>query len=291
MLATVLTEVKGLVDGRFMLNAFFPVLVTALAAGALVASTQGGVAAALTRWDGYSGTVQLALLVSFVATVFVLATFLANSMTALVRLYEGYLLPAWLRDTGSARQAKRRARAHLDPGLLFPREARLRATALGNVIGAAEDYPFTAYGIDSVVVWPRLFPLLPERFLASMAAPLQTLQFLLATSFLSGMFAVGGGVYVAVYALGRPLFAVVVLGGATLSVLAYRSATETAVEYGLHLRAAFDLYRNDALRQLRRPLPSSTDEESRLWNAVSISLATGEQQLPLYPGEPGERER
>ena len=46
----------------------------------------------------------------------------------------------------------------------FPSEDRLLPTALGNVLRAAEDRHGQRYGLESVVVWPRLFPLLPPEY-------------------------------------------------------------------------------------------------------------------------------
>jgi hypothetical protein len=37
-----------------------------------------------------------------------------------------------------------------------------KPTALGNALRAAEVRPQVAYGLDGVVVWLRLYPLLPE---------------------------------------------------------------------------------------------------------------------------------
>jgi hypothetical protein len=37
-------------------------------------------------------------------------------------------------------------------------------TRLGNILLAAERYPLSRYGMDTIYFWPRLFPLLPEKF-------------------------------------------------------------------------------------------------------------------------------
>ncbi len=49
----------------------------------------------------------------------------------------------------------------------FASPERLLPTALGNVLRSAEDRAGVRYGADSVVVWPRLFPLLPEQLARS----------------------------------------------------------------------------------------------------------------------------
>lgn len=112
----------------------------------------------------------------------------------LVQVLEGYWTlrgTGWLFRAGVARQRRRRRRAaaalvipsdaagvsepkrrHLEERAQqaetvlrerFPTAERLLPTALGNALRAAEDRAGARYGADSVVVWPRLFPLLPER--------------------------------------------------------------------------------------------------------------------------------
>lgn len=108
------------------------------------------------------------------------------------------------------------------------------------------------------------------------------MTFLLNVSLLAGLFATAGGAYVAFEALGHWTFVFVILGGGLLSWLAYRSAVEAALEYALYVRSAFDLYRNDVLARLRRPLPATPDEERRVWDAVRRLASSAEVGAARY---------
>lgn len=281
MVTTALAEVKGLVDPRFLLTAFFPVLIFGLAYAMLLASTQRGPSAWIDTWDGWSGSTQAVAAIGVLVICFVLATFASSNGLLLTRLYEGYLGPDWLRHKGEQRQERRRNATHADVELRFPHD-NLRPTALGNVLGAAEDYPRRAYGTDAIVTWPRLFLLLPEEFVLAATGPLDTIQFLLLASLLSTVLAVLGGVLAIAFTLGATIFLAAVVGGALLAHLAYRGAVEAAIEYGLHVRAAFDLHRNELLAQLNRPAPTTSDEELRVWSDVNERLRRGERRPVRY---------
>ena len=54
-----------------------------------------------------------------------------------------------------ARLERRRRRRPSSPGYFLP-------TPIGNILRAAERRPFDKYGLDAIVVWPRLWPALPE---------------------------------------------------------------------------------------------------------------------------------
>ncbi|MDP9336564.1 MAG: hypothetical protein M3Q30_25070 [Actinomycetota bacterium] len=286
MVAAALDEVKNLVDKKFLLNAFFPVFVFLASCSLLVASANGGIGQWVDKWNDASGTVQAVIAASAVAVAFLLAAIALNATILLVRLYEGHLWPKPLHDSGCARQRKLRNKATQDVELRFPAAGKERATALGNVIGAAEDYPGTAFGAYSLVVWPRLFLLLPDTALAAAATPFDTMQFLLLLSFLSTVVAVAGGIYAMLEHLGGALFLVLVLGGLLVAWATYRTAVEAAVDYGWAIRAAFDVHRNDLLTKLRRPWPASPEEELRVWADVSERLQFPGVRPLDYTAEP-----
>lgn len=275
MIGAVLAEVKGLVDRRFLLTAFFPVLVFLLIVGMLYAEINGGMGLWVKRWETLSGGAQVLAAVAVLAGTFLAASFVSSNGILLIRLYEGYFFGRRLWTRGVDRQKARKARLTADVELYYPHDD-LRPTALGNVLSAAETYPRRAYGINALVVWPRLYVLVPDK-LASASGPLDTVQFLCLVSLLSTVLAVGGGAYAAFEGLGAAIYLGLVAGGLVVARLAYSGAVEAGVEYGLHLRAAFDLYRNELLVQLGRPLPATQEEEKRTWADVSQRLSTGEQ--------------
>ena len=288
MLTTMLGEVKGLVDAAFLRTCFFPTLVFVVAGGVVLATGEGGLDPALTGWDSYSVGLQFLLLGAALALVFVLASFASIAVILLIQVFEGYLLPASLRNAGVRRQKARREVSQ-EKSLRFPGgRDDLMPTALGNVLKAAEEYPRQAYGIDSLVAWPRLSLLLPSSLLQSAAAAFDSMRFLLLICLLSGLFAVLAGIYTAAAGAGAVLYLAVVIGGLVLARASYRAATEAAVEYGLHVRAAFDLHRNDLLDHLRQPLPTTAREERRTWAWVCARLAAGDPQSVRYGPAPEE---
>jgi hypothetical protein len=148
----------------------------------------------------------------------------------------------------------------------FPQDpARLMPTQLGNVLRAAEEYSQLTYNFDAPTVWPRLVQQLPAEFKAQLEQSSTPLTTMLFSATLSFLFAVTGGVLL--FSLGNQwlLFLGTVVGGLLLSAWCYEGAVHRAVEYGMLIRTAFDLYRHELLKALGVPLPSSPLEEWKLW--------------------------
>ncbi len=138
-----------------------------------VAAATGGVTAAVTTWQRQDATVKVIHVVAFLVVAHLTAAWLASAATSLVRFYEGY----WPRLLGRPPRAlgvrwHRDRLAALDPfddadyarlHTGYPADAsEVMPTRLGNILKNAELHPEDRYGIDAVVVWPRLYPLLPR---------------------------------------------------------------------------------------------------------------------------------
>ncbi|MGH3716292.1 MAG: hypothetical protein ACRDT4_22945 [Micromonosporaceae bacterium] len=262
--------VTGALDRRFLLNAVLPSALFVLLAGFVwLAGADPAVAA--DRWDDAGGFALLVL----VAATGLLACVVSAATPALLRLYEGYwgtppgrLLAAW----GRRRHQRRLAALARDPDaypqihLRYPlpsQPGEVMPTRFGNVLRSAELYPKDRYGIDTAVVWPRLYQVLPERQVTQIAAARGGIDLMVTISALASMFAVAGGGYL--LATGAPWwrFLLCLWGGAGVAWLAYRGAVATAVTYGQHLRTAFDVHRGELLRQL------GLTEEPGLWRRLA----------------------
>jgi hypothetical protein len=216
MIASILSQVTGQLEKRFILNAFFPVLVFALAVGATITAGIEGPVAAIEAWEADSGGAKALLAIAAVAGVFLLANLLSNAMQQVIIFFEGYRLPMWLTASARRRQLSRASRLlkKAQTGIEQEREEaadrfqltfpvwpqKLTAddvapTRLGNVLQSAESYPMQRYGVDSVRIWPRLSPLIAEPILSSMTAARTSMEFLLAVSLLSGIYAPLGSIY------------------------------------------------------------------------------------------------
>jgi hypothetical protein len=153
---------------------------------------------------------------------------------------------------GEREAAARRLRRYPPPTAMLP-------TLLGNTLRAAEFRAGSRYGLDAVVLWPRLYPLLSDRVTAILDDLRDQLD--LAARFCA-VFIVGTGVSAALLArhgwwLTVPAVTLV------LAWLSYRGAVAAAIAYGEAIEAAFDLHRFDLLRALHLPLPSDLITEVR----------------------------
>lgn len=231
------------------------------------------------------------------AVLLVLAVTLAGTITMplqlpLLRLLEGYWpsRPRWIAGpaarVGIAFQKWRRGPVDVSaPHGAAERQAAwerlawqrsrypdqlhlLRPTALGNALTAAERRAGRLYGLDAVVVWPRLEPLLSEPVRAAVADRRMWLD---ASVRLSATAALVAPVALALL-WHSGWWRVLALASLLVSWLAYAAAVQAAIAYGECVRAAFDLHRFDLLTALHLPLPADREAEriqnrklSRLW--------------------------
>jgi hypothetical protein len=141
----------------------------------------------------------------------------------------------------------------------YPDERLLLPTRLGNVLRAAEAKAGQRYGLDTVTMWPRLYPHVPDPLARALQ---ETRTQLDAYASLCVSFLVAGVVLAAVLLTDGPWLAVPALVLAA-GWIAYRAATTTAIKYGEALAVAFDLYRFPMLDRLGFAHPSSLEEELR----------------------------
>lgn len=273
MFSSILGQLTGQLERRFLLNSFFPVLVFSLLSGLVVASGQTGVDTVVELWSRQPTVVQVSVLIGYVAIVFVGANLLANGILGITKLFEGYAAPAsWFAGFGRNYQRWRASRMEAEQARYrYPPESpsqQFAPTSLGNVLKSAEVYPTNRYGLDAVRVWPRLYHLLPEAFRTSTNSAREAMEFLLAISFLALLFAVGSAFYLICVAAPLAQFITCVAGGSAVSILAYVGALSPASIFGDHIRTAFDLYRLDLLRAMKLPAPATLDEERRMWKHV-----------------------
>ncbi len=161
---------------------------------------------------------------------------------------------------------------------------------LGNVLRASEMYANDRYYIEGLTIWPRLLPLMPKAFTAIMEEQHNHLMFLLNSALLAyinalisfGIVAFGhwfpknifldGNEYISI----KGFFYI----GIVFSVFGYRLykvGVNVAESLGFYLRSAYDLYREDLLRQLNWKLPNTLDEEKELWESICLFYSTGDK--------------
>jgi hypothetical protein len=134
----------------------------------------------------------------------------------------------------------------------------VRATGLGNALAAMEDSAGAAYGLDAVVAWPRLYPLLGDKVRAvvdDLRDGMDAAVRLAVTGAVTAVVATG------LLAWHSGLFTLLALVPLTIAVLGYLGAVRAAMAYGEAVQVAFDLHRFDLLAALHIEIPAKPGQE------------------------------
>jgi hypothetical protein len=273
------TQLTGFFEKRFQITYFLPSIVFW---GLLVVvwfAGRGDASAAARLWEEGTGTAWVVRLVGFFAWITLFANVLASQSMALLRLYEGYWsFPGGSRLRGLARGWHQKKLRRITNALAqdekqyhliyfgYPlNPAEVMPTQLGNILKNAELYSYDRYEIDAVLIWPRLYNLFPQKFADEIVELRTALDFMLVISGLSVAFAFVSGTYLLFVGASVPLFLLCFGGGLVVAWVAYHGALGSAVLYAQQIKSAFDLYRNELLKQMRVRLPESLAEERARW--------------------------
>jgi hypothetical protein len=316
----VLTEFWKAVGGK-LADRFAAVAAPALVfwLGVLAAGTlrQGGLAAMARqlRWLNRQGAgLQVAILLAVLLAMAGSAIVVGELATPVLRLLEGYW-PRWadplrlrltrlLAERAAAeapawQKAYERVEPRADPTaedlIIYARLERRRRcrpsspgyflpTPIGNILRAAERRPCDKYGLDAVVLWPRLWPALPENLRSDLLAARTNLDR-----------AVIAGVWGVLFCAFVPFTFWVVpvgLGVAAIAVIAILPGRARA--FGELMETAFDQYRTALYTQLRWPLPANPHQERAEGRRLTSYLLRGSDDLqpafiPSADGAPDDR--
>ena len=187
-----------------------------------------------------------------------------------------------LDELAQARLERRRRRRPADPAYLMP-------TPVGNILRAAERRPVDKYGLDTVVLWPRLWLLLPDTARQELLAARTTVD--------SAVTAAIWGVLFCGFTIFTPyaLPAGIVVAVASVAVI----LPARAQVFGDLIETAYDLHRTALYRQLRWPLPTDPATEPARGGCsrrTSGAALTGLPRSSLTPthseaGQPKRRRR
>jgi hypothetical protein len=286
VIPTILSQVTGQLDKRFLLNAFFPTLLFSLLGALVAAAGSGGVGEAVSAWEGQPSATRVLIVVGWVAGTLVAANLVANGTLWIIRLFEGYALPFRSLRNGGKRYQLTRAQEATDDEIESrfpvhkPRDELtwddMAPTSLGNVLSSAETYPDRRYGAPAVRVWPRLYGLLPPEAQAALEQSRASMEFMLVVAFFASVFLLPATVYLMYVESDLAWTLSALLGSALVALVAYRGAHAPAEIYGAQVRAAFDLHRFKLLVALNVPLPATLQEERGTWRDVIHFLDRGE---------------
>jgi hypothetical protein len=219
--------------------------------------------------------------VLLILAITLLAVVVHPLQLAMMRVAEGtwppWLGTAWARRWQRRRKTRLLRAAQLPPGSELTDDAvqragtaggllrrrfpmpdhLLRPTALGNVLAAMEDTAGRAYGLDAVIAWPRLYPVLggPVKSLVddrrdALDASVRMTATMTVTALLALVLLLQSGWWMLLAWM--PL---------AVAVLAYHGSVQAALAYAETVQAAFDLHHADLLAALRIEPPTQPDAE------------------------------
>jgi hypothetical protein len=154
---------------------------------------------------------------------------------------------------------------------------RYLPTRIGNILRAAETWPTDKYGLDAVIVWPRLWLVLPDSTRQELLAARAALDSAVAAAAWGLLFCV----FTPWTALVLPIGVVVAAVAVTLWVPA------RAEVFGDLVEAAYDLHRIDLYQQLRWPPPTNPQMEHSHGNQLTTYLWRGsDDPSPVFTPPP-----
>ena len=313
-MTTLLTSISGQFGRMVVLGTLFPVLLVSILNELIVAPILPFGSAVQDQFRKIATGEDKWAAVSLVFVVLVITGILYNLNIPIIRIYEGYPWKESYLGTLFARRKKKRFRAvvplrlamrylrrdlvTLDTGGSLPtslqseqntlalyinselpdQEDLVLPTRLGNVIRCFERYSSVAYGMDAIVLWPRLVAKIDSAFASTIDETKTSLDFMVNSSFLcaiSGVFVVIIGLLTRIpFSMSSVLHwlwrAILLLG---LSVIFYTFSVGRAKAWGEQVKSAFDLYRFDLLKMLGyQQQPTTFFEEKALWQRISLQL-------------------
>ena len=184
---------------------------------------------------------------------------------------------------------KQRMRTLLFAEQRYPeRNLRLQPTAFGNVVRAFEAYPRIVYNMDSLSVWPRLLAILPSPVIRRLDSAKAQVDFWLNVWILSLHMLVG---YAVITLLSLRIhwewLPVLLIGLALHSAWQARMA---AVDWGHHVKAAFDVYRHELRRRCGYGAPRSPAAERAFWAQYSEAVMYRHPSMPAEDDAPVDEE-
>lgn len=140
----------------------------------------------------------------------------------------------------------------------------LLPTDLGNILRSRERSPERKFGLDAVISWPRLWPLLPQTVREDLTNARASLDYLVELWFWGLLFLVWA-----------PWTLWVIPVSLAWMIIAYAMALQAAMAYGDLLESAFDLYRLSLYDAVKWPRPASLEEEKAAGKQLTEFLWRG----------------
>jgi hypothetical protein len=249
----------------------------------------------VSNWlDSRNVAADIAALLGALVVVAASAIVVQRLTTPVLRLLEGYWphwlrrLTNWRRDSAEQRKAadyeawqqlqretdKKAPTAERRADLARLEERRrhrpildseLMPTRVGNILRAAETRPYHRYGLEAVIVWPRLWLVLPDPARQELTAARGAVD----ASVAAVIWGLGFTAFTPLAWWATPVGIAVALAAAIWWVPSRAEVFADLVE------GAYDLYRTSLYQQLRWPLPDSPADEHKAGIDLSTYLDRG----------------
>jgi hypothetical protein len=151
-------------------------------------------------------------------------------------------------------------------------ETEVRPTRLGNTLAAGAEFPWTIYAMDGMLWWSHLTPVLPSYVSDPLEGAQARLLGLLNLSLVFGLVACEAVVVLGVVGQQWTAALGVVIVGGVLAWLGYHAAVSQALEVTSQIRVAFNLYRQEILKQMGLDIPKTIAAERVLWQTLTRDL-------------------
>jgi hypothetical protein len=145
------------------------------------------------------------------------------------------------------------------------RDYELLPTRIGNILRAAETRPYHRYGLEAVVIWPRLWLVLPELARQEIAVARSAMDSSVAVAVWALLFT--GFTPLAWWAAPAGLF--------VAGVAVAWWVPNNAEVFANLVEGAYDLYRGALYRHLRWPLPATPADERHTGQELTRYLMRG----------------
>jgi hypothetical protein len=310
MIPGAIAQLSAVFNRRFLFNALLPTLVFISLLGAVVVADFSSFTTLTGWWTRLDVLSKASVTLVYAAAMWFLAAAVASQWRGIVRLFEGYPAMRILagRVPGTAWHTAHRRRLWVgvdeediepDPAVAYYRyplledeerdEEDVLPTTLGNILLAGERYPALRYGMDAIIFWPRLYPLLPEPFRTEYQEYVIDYEFPLVVAFLATATGWTGGL-LTLLSGGHPLLFLGVFGGGNLAgYLAYRLSLSSAEEVAEQQRSAFDLYRDALLDQW--PTPLDVQDERAAFTEIEEFIIANTEPSWAYAQQRHRRRR
>jgi hypothetical protein len=154
------------------------------------------------------------------------------------------------------------------------REALVKPTALGNAFVVLEEYPYERYGMDAMVYWPRLRPLVETEYGSQLTGYKMLLDMLLNIASLAIVF----GLICLALALQAwawlPLLATAIAWA--IAYASYQGGVQIVLSMKEVIALCFDYYRHRLLKEFGLSVPADMQSEQLLWLQLGQFLRRGE---------------